>query len=504
MRVSRILCASLVLFLAGVSSPLGAALTLPECSSDGPRIQTAQRKSLGEAVIEKLPSVPLDWKPPAVGKDISRRTLANGCVLYLKEDHSLPLVNINARFRTGSLYEADSETDVASLVATLMRTGGTVKIPYRQVDEALDFISADVTSRADQESAVITLRVPSKDLPEALRIFANIIMAPSFPQDRIDFEKEQLRQLIIRENDNPRAIANREYKKLLYGQHPYGRALDGERIKRIAREDLVVWHDKYYVPNNGWFGVTGDFMSSQLVATLEDAFATWQKRPLSLPEPRKVELVGRPGVYIVDRPGNQTAISFGHLGVDRSNPDVYALTIMNYILGGGGFSSRYEQEVRDRAGLAYAVNSAFAVDTVETGSFTSVVQTKTETTYQTLELMLKLMNQIRDEPISDAEFQGAKQSLMNGYVRTFTTLAATVDLLMNLEVTGRDRNYYADYLAKIAAVTKADVERVAKTYVKPDKLIFVLVGKSDSFADRVKAFGEVRRIDLKSSVASTL
>jgi zinc protease len=173
---------------------------------------------------------------------------------------------------------------------------------------------------------------------------------------------------------------------------------------------------------------------------------------------------------------------------------------MNYMLGGGGFGSHYTQEVRDKAGLAYTVASQFDTSSLEAGTFTSVVQTKTETTYQAIALMLKLINQMRNDPLSEAEFQSAKQSIMSGYVRTFGSLAGTVNLLMSLEVTGRDQGYYKNYLANINKVTKADVERVAKKYLKPDQLVFVVVGNADAFSDQLKTIAEVQSLELKPFV----
>ena len=460
----------------------------------------AKKKSIGEAIIEKLPAPPLKWTPPEVGKDVERRVLPNGITLYLKEDHSLPLVNVSARFRGGELYESASQDHVARLTTTLMRNGGTTTVPYQKVDETLDYISANIGANTDEETSTVTLNVPSKDLSQAMALYADIIMHPAFPDDRLEFEKSQIKQTLIRQNDNPTGIASREYRKLIYGDHPYGRDEDWQKIKGIKRDDLVAWHDKYFVPNNAWFGITGDFKTSELIATLEKSFAGWEKKPLTLPTPPKVETVAKSAVYIVNRAGNQTAINFGHLGVARNNPDIYALIIMNYMLGGGGFASHYTQEVRDKAGLAYTVNSQFDTSSLQQGLFTSVVQTKTETTYQAMELMLKIIKQMREQPLSEEEFQGAKQSIMSGYVRSFSSLGGTVGLLMNLEVIGRDQSYYKNYLTNINKVTKSDVERVAKNYLQPDKLVFVVVGKSDQFAEQLKALGTVQALELKPFV----
>jgi len=480
------------LIVFSISSPV----VLPQ-STKQPQ---AKKKSIGEAIIEKLPAPPLKWTPPEVGKDVERKVLSNGITLYLKEDHSLPLINVAARFRGGELYESATQDHVARLTTTLMRNGGTTNVPYQKVDETLDYISANIGANADDETSSITLNVPSKDLDQAMKLYADIIMHPAFPEDRLEFEKGQIKQTLIRQNDNPQGIASREYRKLVYGEHPYGRGEDWQKIKSIKRDDLIAWHDKYFVPNNAWFGITGDFKTSELIANLEKSFAGWEKKPLTLSALPKVEASAKPAIYVVNRSGNQTAINFGHLGVDRNNPDVYALIIMNYMLGGGGFGSHYTQEVRDRAGLAYTVNSSFDTASLQQGLFTSTVQTKTETTFQAMELMLKLIKQMREEPLSDDEFQAAKQSIMSGYVRSFSSLGGTVGLLMNLEVIGRDQSYYKNYLANINKVTKADVEHAAKTYLQPDKLVFVVVGNGSQFADQLRALGDVQKLELKPFV----
>ncbi len=457
--------------------------------------------SEGSKLVEQLKFPELTWQIPELGKEVTVDTLDNGIVLFMMEDHRLPVFNIRGIVRTGSIYDPDGLDGLASITGTVMRSGGTVDMTPDSLNAILEYLAASIETYIGTEQGGVSMNCLAKDMDQCLGLMADVLMHPEFRQDQIDLQKDKIKESIRRRNDNPNSIANREFNHLLYDDSPYGRIQEWEPITKITRQDMIDFYNKYFVPNNLWLGVTGDFNKDDIEQKISAAFAGWQSAKIDFPPTPEVKKKNNPGVFIVDKDLTQSSILFGQLGIKQDNPDRYAIAIMNYILGGGSFTSRMTSVVRSDMGLAYSVGSRFETDTRYVGDFEAYCQTKTSTTYKAMYNMLDQIKIMRKEKVSDYELKAAKDSYINRFVFQFTNPAQIVSRLMGLEYDGMPRDFYQNYISNIKAVTVDDVLAVAKKYLKPQDMTFLVVGNSSEFADQLKEFGEISYIKLENPLA---
>ena len=429
--------------------------------------------------------------------EIERVTLANGMQLFLLEDHELPLINASAMIRTGSVYESADKIGLANITGTVMRTGGTMSKTGDQIDEELEQIAASVSTGIGLNTGSASFSVLKEDIDTGLAIFADVLMNPAFREDKIELAKIQHRSDIDRRNDNMRPIASREYRKLIYGpESVYARHTEYATIDNITRDDLVAFHNKYYHPNNMMLAVWGDFDTSEMIKKIEEAFKDWEKVDIK-PEPvPKVEYDFRSTVNVVSKEDiNQSCIYLGHIGGQMSDPDYFALILMNRILG-SSFTSRLFKNVRSRLGLAYSVSGSYGSNYDHPGIFSVVCQTKSESTVHAIRAMIEEVKKMTEEEVTDEELALAKEGYLNSFVFNFDTKGDIVERLMVYEYFG----YPADFLQKtrqnVEKVTKADVLRVARDNLHPDKIQILVVGRPEDFDEPMSVLGPVREIDI--------
>ncbi len=458
----------------------GAVLTKPQ--------------SKGAEIISKFEYEPLTWSPPRV----ERRVLPNGMILFILEDHELPLINITSAIRTGSIYEPEDKAGLASLVGYVMRSGGTATMSADETNRELEYMASSVETSISREEGSAGLSTMKKNLDSTLKIFANILMHPAFPEDKIQQRKEEVLESIRRENDNPNQIAFREFRKLIYAPHPYNRRVSGyaDTIPNITREDMVAFHNKYFHPNNLIMGISGDFKTEEMVNKLEEAFKGWEKGEIDFSGVPKVTNEIELSVNYVDKDLEQSTILLGHIGIERMNPDYFAVKIMNFILGEGSFTARIPKKVRDEEGLAYSVYSAFHTPR-DLGFFFVSCQTKPVSTARAIELILKEVRRIKQTPVDDDELKGAKDTFINQFIFLFTTSASIVSHMVDIEYKGLPLDYLDTYVDNIKAITGEDVLRVARKYLHPDKITILVVGDEKRFDRPLSEFGDVNVLELK-------
>jgi len=450
--------------------------------------------SLGQALPPSGLTFPaLEFHPPQA----EEIRLDNGMRLYLMEDHELPLINLTARIRTGSIYEPLDKVGLAEIFGTVMRTGGTVHRTPEEINETLEYIAASVETRVSREYATATLSVLKEDLDTGLEIFADVLMHPAFREDKIRLKQQQMIEEIRRRNDNPTQIAMREFAALLYGRtHPYGRYEEVETVLNVTREDLLDFHRRYYHPNNLWLAASGDFQREDLIARLQRVFAGWEPAEIEFPALPPVSERYERTVNCVAKGVNQSTIFVGHLGITRHSPDRIPFEVLNFILGGSGLTSRLMREVRSRQGLAYSVGSFYTLRD-DLGLFVAYSLTRAEATVKALRLMLEILQRIREEPVSEEELRVAKDSLINSYVFDFDSSHKIATQQMALDYFGYPDNWLITYPDKVAAVTKEDLLRVAQKYLRPAEATILVVGEAEKFSESLAAFGEVHTIVLK-------
>ncbi len=432
---------------------------------------------------------------PEVGKEIERVVFDNGMIVYIQEDHRLPLLDVNVLVRIGSYYEPADELGTAELVGELLRTGGTKNFPSEQLEERLDFIAAELSASMGREQASVSLNVPQKDADEALRILADVLRYPAFDESLLELAKQQTIYSLRRSNDTPGPMLRREFSRLLYTEeHPSGRTPTVERIGQISRDDLIRFHSRYFHPNQMMLGLTGDFDKTEMLWKLRELLGDWPSAEVTLPPLPMADQQPKGGVYYISKEVNQSSLRIGHWGTNRDNPDRFAIGLMNSILGGSAFSSRIFQRVRTEEGLAYSVGTAFPTNQRYVSFFLSAAQTKTESTVQAIDSILDEVGKIGAERVSRNEFDTAKEMFLYGYVFRYTNPARSLSALMQVEYDGLPSDHLEKQFAGYQAVTPEDIQRVAREYLHPDQLTIFVVGDYPKFADELRRLGEPQEI----------
>lgn len=443
----------------------------------------AQSSSAGTPIAQhprELKFSKLDYLPPKATN--YRKVLKNGVVAYLVENHEFPLVNVSLLIQTGSYLDPKGKVGLAAAVAQQMRAGGTKAFSAQQFDEETDFLAANISSGAAGTQATASLNCLSKDLGKGLELFFEMVKNPRFQQDRLDLYKSQMMQNMERRNDRTDTILSREWGRLLRGTHHFSSAEPtGASIESISREDLIEFHQKYYHPGAFIFAVSGDFQEAEMESQLEAMLEGWPVQTKPVPPVPKPDFTPQPGVYMVNKSEvNQGNVAMGHLGTMRDNPDFYALSLMNDILGGGGiFSNRLMSRVRSDEGLAYGVGSDFGFGVYYDGIFHAGFQSKSPTCAQAAAITLEEIEKIRTTKVTQEELEIAKTSAVEIFPRYFARPAQIAGTFANDEYTKRKPDFWDTYRDRIKAVTIEDVLRVAQKYLMPEKMVYLAVGNVD-------------------------
>ncbi|MFZ3090126.1 MAG: pitrilysin family protein [Nitrospirota bacterium] len=406
-----------------------------------------------------------------------RVVLKNGIVLLLQERHSIPTVVFNIKIKAGSIYEPDELAGLASLTAGLL-TEGTKARTAKQISEEIDFVGGSIGTSANLDYAAASLSILKKDITLGLDLLSDILMNPAFDEKEIERERSQTLAGIINQKDDPGAIASNAFSKILYLRHPYSRPSEGLEgtLPKIKKEDIINFHRKYYRPNNTIMSVVGNITQDEAVSLIEKYFGKWEKAKVSLPKIPSPPKLTNKNVELIDKDLTQATIHLGHIGISRKNPDFYTLIVMNYMLGGGGFSSRLVEDIRDNQGLAYSVSSGFDAGLYE-GPFKVVMQTKNENANKAINAILKHIEDIRTNPVKDNELNDARSYIVGSFPLRLDTNSKMAGLLSLIEFYDLGLNYFTEYPKKINAVTKEDILKAAKKYLDPKNYLLVVVAK---------------------------
>jgi predicted Zn-dependent peptidase len=418
---------------------------------------------------------PLAYTPPRAADH--RVVLKNGMVVFIAEDPTLPLVDIVLTVRTGGYLDPPGREGLAGLTGTLIRTGGTRTMTAEQLDERLDFLAARASTTIGETAGTASLNCLAENLDDSLKVFVEMLKEPRFQEDRLELAREQTLQEMGRRNDDPEDIERREWGLLLYGEgKPPNRFSTEASIRSISRDDLMAFHRRYFHPAGMIAAVSGAFSRAEMIRKLEAAFSGWPgSRPQVPPVPSEIATAVA-GLYRVQKEVPQGRVSIGLPAVKRDSPDIYALEVMNEILGGSGFVSRITRTVRSNEGLAYSAGSALRFGIYYPGAFRALFQSKSRTVPWATQLVLEEIKKIRDEPVTAEELDTIKRSLIETFPSNFDSKAKSMALFAADEYTRRDPAFWTTYRDRIRAVTAADVQRVARQYLQPEKLIVLVVG----------------------------
>ncbi len=446
---------------------------------------------------EELTFEPIQFKPPVP----QRHELSNGMVLYLLEDHELPVFDISGLVKTGTIYDPADKIGLASICASVMRTGGTISREPDALNEELESMAASVEVGMSPEYGSVSLSTMAEDIEKGLEIFADVLRNPAFREDKLELRKQQAIEGIRRRNDNPIQLAWRNFSAILYGtDHPFGWYSEIEDVESIAVDNLKAFHAKYYQPNNIMLAITGDFETDTLIAQIEKVFEGWENSEIEFPHIAAVENAPKPSVNYILKDLPQTTMLIGHFGIKRTPdfPDFFALRVMNDILGEGGFTSRLMKEVREKHGLAYMVGSLMQTSFyTNPGEWFAYSQTRSEKTAEAISLIISIVRDLGENPVSAEELQLTKDSLINSFVFGFESSSQIAFQQMMLAYRGFAPDFLETYTDNIAKVTAEDVQAVAQKYLHPDALTIVTVGNQDNFDRPLSEFGEVNEIKIK-------
>lgn len=406
---------------------------------------------------------------------VQRTVLPNHLVLLVSEEHSLPFVTFQLLIDSGSRRDPSGQEGLAYLTARGLLLG-TSKRTVSRINEELDFMGASLNASAGRDYATLSLRILRKDLDKGVDLFMETLTQPTFPQEEIKREVEKTLAAIQSEEDDPGEVAEKEFQKILFLKGPYGHPVEGtkESLPRLKRESLLKFYRTYYHSNNCILTIVGDVNADEVNKKILPRLTKWSMAEIPK-EPYLPTFAEERRTVKINRGITQANMILGHRGISRDNPDFYTLTVMNYILGGGGFASRLVEEIRNKRGLAYSVDSFFDAAKYP-GSFQIILQTKNSSAREAISLALQQMERIRKEPVSEKDLEGAKKYLIGSFPMRLDTQSKMANFLTQVEYYGLGLDYPEKYPSLIQSVSKEDVLRVAQKYLFPEKSILVVVG----------------------------
>jgi zinc protease len=440
--------------------------------------------------------VPIPALPVFKPKQPKRIQLSNGMVIFLQEDHELPLIDGTARIRGGSVNEPVSKTGLIDIYSEVWRTGGTKAQTGDQLDDFLEVRAAKVETGGGPDSTTINFSCLKADLDDVFKVYLDVLRNPEFRADKIDIAQKEEGDGISRRNDQVGEIAHRESVKLAYGRdNPYARVPEYATVAAITRQDLIDWHGKYVHPNNIILGISGDFDSAAMEARLRAAFDSWPKGP-TLPKNDIKYAPAKPGYYLVPKDDvNQSTIHMVALGTTRDNPDYYAIAVFNEAFG-GGFSSRLFNDIRTKRGLAYSVGGGIGTNFGHPGILQVSIGTKSQSTMEAIQAATEDIQGLGKEPITDDEIQKAKDAILNAFIFRLDSPDKILGERMTYEYYGYPPDWLDKYQAEVKKVTAADVNRVAQKYLHRDQLAVLVIGNTKEFDKPLSTFGAVKEIDI--------
>lgn len=416
------------------------------------------------------------------------QTLPNGLQVVTVLHHEQPVVSMRLLVRAGSASDPKDKLGAARLAASLLDQGTTTQTAQELAD-TIDFIGGSMGAGAGTDLTHVDMLVMKDSFENGMRMLSDIARKPAFAQAEIDRKKQQALSGLQVSVHDPEYIANSVFDRLVYGFHPYGMPDSGtpETLAAVNRNDLVAFHSRYFAPNNAILAIVGDVTAEEAFSTARKVFGDWQKRDLPSdkyidpPDPtRRVIVVNKSDAV-------QTEVRVGHLGIPRSHPDYLAVNLAIRILGGEG-SNRLHQVLRTERGLTYGAQANFAALKVS-GDFQAETNTRSEATGEVLRLIVDEFWRLQRERVGERELADAKAYMTGSFPLTIETPDAIAMQVLNVVFYGLPLEELQTFRDRVNAVTVDDVQRVAKAYLRPDRLSVVLVGNAKAFSSQLAGVG---------------
>ena len=473
--------------------PGAPASRSPEAAVDRSKQVPLPSPALAEVrdVFDRTVMPKLGPTPRYVPPQFARRTLTNGLELLIVERHELPIVTFDLVVKSGETSTPKGKEGLASMAASLLDEGTKTRDSLQIAGEQAE-IGATLSAAGGLESTTVNLTTLTRHLERALDLYADIVLNPSFPEKELRRLKlQRLAQLKARADDAEQTAAA-VFPRLLYGlDHPYGRPESGtaRSVQSLSRDDALAFYKRIMVPGNAALVVVGDIRPDTITAAVEARFRTWSRGPVPhAPSVAPPASPPRKGVYLIDKPAAaQSVLKVGKIGAARKSPDFFSLRVMNAILG-GQFVSRINMNLREDKGYSYGAASEFAF-LRGPGPFEAGATVQTAVTKESLvEIMKELTDIAGGRPVTDAELAFAKQGIILGFPSRFETTFGVAGQIAMLVIDDLPDDEFTHYEERVEAVTKADVDRVAREYITPASMSILIVG------DRSLVEGPLKRL----------
>ena len=478
-------------YLAGVLLA-GALVAVPAAQQPPPPNPS---KAEGTVLKNKAP----------VNKEILKVTLpkaqeadlSNGVHLIVIEDHRAPQIFFQMIIDgAGGYYDPPASPGLATFTAALMREGTATKTS-EQISEQLDRLAAAVGVGASLSTpfANVTGNGLTNNLDTVLALMADVLMNPSFPQVEVDRYKTRTRAQFLSQRTQPGFLAQERFNKAVFGDHPLARVSPTpEALDALTRDALVAFHKAHYVPDRALLAVAGDITLAQAKAKAEAAFGAWKKAGATIEAQRDPAPISGPSISLVARPKSvQTSLRVGTQSLSRTHPDHDALTVANYVLGGGP-TGRLFEHLREQKGYTYGAYSGFGASRI-VGSWSASTDVRSEVTDAALTDLIDEIRQMRDVALTDAELATAKKALIASFALSLESPNAILTRYVDIYNYKLPADYWDTYPQRISAITSAEAQRVAKKYWAADRLQIVAVGDAAKVEPALKKLGAVQAFD---------
>ncbi len=446
------------------------------------------------------PGPPAALRPPSVQK----RALSNGVPVWVVELHKVPVVEVTLAFASGAADDPPGKFGAASLTAAMLDEGAANRTSL-QIADALDYLGASLSTSSSFDASTIGMWVPVARLKDALAVAADVALRPTFPADEMERMRKERLTSLLQARDDPRAIADITFPRILYGtDFRYGISAVGtpQTIAGLTRDDLGAFYAAHYQPADATIIVVGDITANTVMPLLESAFGAWKPQVPPRPSTTLTPPAQRTSreVFIIDKPGApQSQIRIGWIGVARSTPDYFALEVLNTILG-GSFTSRLNQNLREQHGYTYGASSAFVMRKAA-GPFVAAAGVQTD---KTADALHEFFNEFAGivKPVPADELAREKNYVALSFPAEFETTGSISGQLADLFIYHLPDQFFASYMQRIEAVTAADVERAARTYIQPGRFAIVVVGDAKTIEPGIRALnlGPVRVMSVEQAI----
>ena len=415
---------------------------------------------------------------PARAIEIQEITSPGGIKAWLVEDHSIPFTALSLMFRGGASLDAPGKRGQMSLMTALLEEGAG-EMDSVQYAEAVEGLGAQNRFDVGDDALTVNARMLTENRDQAAELLRQALAEPRFDPDAVERVRAQLQAVIRSEATSPNAIASKELARLAWGEHPYATSINGTRetVAALTRDDLVAAKDRILARDRVVVAAAGDITAEEL-GKLIDAVLGGLPEQGSAPLPDRARLQLTGGVTVIDWDSPQTVVSFAQPGLPMSDPDYFAAFVADHILGGGGFSSRLMDEIREKRGLTYGVSTGLA-NGVYGETWQGDMASANDKVAEAVGLIRQEWDRFAKGGVTEKELADAKTYLTGEYALRFDGNGKIAGILAGMQLIGLPADYVNTRNGKIEAVTAADVQRVGQRLLHSDQIRFVLVGRPE-------------------------